>query len=229
MASLKVVELGTILTSFAQALEVNNGDAAAVRGLRDLCSMFSGSEAKTAAAFVKTIEQLGPLVGDTDTPQIASIEPVLSSLCTFMNDISKKDLSKALESLLSALRTRADVPLHLFVAHVVSANAPKVKGQAKRKRNSAKATAPVDDRLVDNYVKQLEAALGDDAKFEPLLADLQADASVRQAEAVAIASRFYGRTAKSTSRPKALERIRKRQEELMKFKRQPSTSGRPAA
>ena len=227
MASLKVAELRSILDGFANALEVNKADMAAVRGLRDLCAMFFGSEAKTVAAFLKAIEPVAASTGTPGSPRIASIEPVLSSLRVLMNEVAKKDLNNSLDSLLDTLRKNADVPIPVFVASVVSALAPKAKAESKGK--SKKGATPVDDHLVDDYVKRLEAALGDDAKFGPLLQELQADERVAQAEAVAIASRFYGRTAKSTSRPKALERVRERQVKLMKFKRQPSTSGRPAA
>jgi hypothetical protein len=229
MASLKVAELRSILDAFAQALEANKADIAAVCGLRDLCAMFSGSEAKTVAAFLKAIEQVASSASTQGSPRIASIEPVLSSLRALVNGVAKKDLIKSLDSLLDTLRKNADVPIPLFVANAASALAPKVKDESKRKGNSKKGAAPVDDHLVDDYVKRLEAALGDDAKFEPLLEELKADHRVAQAEVVVIASRFYGRTAKSTSRPKALERIRERHVKLMKFKRQPSTSGRPAA
>src|SRR5262245_6681909 len=92
-----------------------------------------------------------------------------------------------------------------------------------------KDAAPVNDRLIDDYAKRLVAALGDDAQFIPLFEELYADERVAQAEAVAIASRFYGRTPKSTTRPKALERVRGRHVKLMKFKRQSSTSARSAA
>ena len=102
-------------------------------------------------------------------------------------------------------------------------------GEASASRQKAKKSAPVDERLIDDYVKRLEAALGDDARFEPLLKELQADGRVAQGEAVAIASRFYGRTPRGTSRPKALERVRQRHAKLMEFKRQPSTGGRSAA
>ena len=229
MASLKVAELCSVLDRFAHALEANKADMAAVRGLRDLCAMFSGSEAKTVAAFLKAIGHVAPSAGTPGSPRIASIEPVLSSLRSLVNEVAKKDLIKSLDSLLDTLRKNADVPILLFVANAASALAPKVKDESKRKGNSKKGAVPVDDHLVDDYVKRLEAALGDDARFEPLLQELQADMRVAQADVVAIASRFYGRTAKSTSRPKALERIRERQVKLMKFKRQPSTSGRPAA
>jgi hypothetical protein len=227
MASLKVAELRSILDGFANALEANKADMAAVRGLRDLCAMFVGSEAKTVATFFKAIKPAAPSAGASGGPPIASLEPVVSSLRAVTNEVAKKDLNKGLDSLLDVLRRNGDVPIQIFVANVISPPAPKPKAASKAK--GKKGAAPVDGHLVDDYVKRLEAALGDDAKFEPLLQELQADERVGQVEAVAIASQFYGQTRKGTTRPKALDRVRERQVKLMEFKRQPSTSGRPAA
>jgi hypothetical protein len=135
-------------------------------------------------------------------------------------------LNKGLDSLLDVLRKNGDVPIPVFVANVTSPPAPKPRGASKPK--SKKGAAPVDDHLVDDYVKRLEAALGDDAKFEPLLQELQADERVRQGGR-RLASQFYGQTRKGTTRPKALDRVRERRVKVTEFKRQPSTSGRPAA
>ena len=227
MASLKVGEFRSLLDSFADVLEANQADRAAVRGLRDLCAMFSGSEDKTLATFLKAIKPT-TLSSDARGSKIASVVPVVTTLSTFVNALAKKDLNDGLDSFLVTLRAHSDSLVSAFVAKAVSVAKPAVS-QSKQKSKSKKVATDMDDRLVGDYVKRLESALGDDAKFESLLSELSADARIQQAEAVAIASQFYGRTAKSTSRPKALERIRERQDKLMKFKRQPSTAGRPAA
>jgi hypothetical protein len=175
------------------------------------------------AAFLKPSERVVLPPGATGGPAIASLLPVLSSLRAFLHDVANAGLNNGLDSLQDALRINADVPISIFVTNVASASMSKPKGKGK------KGPAPMDERLVDNYVKRLEAALGDDGKFGPLHAELCADVLVQQAEAVAIASQFYGQTPKSTSRSKALKLVRERQDKLMKFKRQPSTAGRPAA
>ena len=87
----------------------------------------------------------------------------------------------------------------------------------------------MNDSLVDDYVRRLEIALGDERRFRPVLEELLADERIAQPEAAAIASRFYGRVPKGTSRAKAIERVRERQEKLMEFKKRPSTAGRSAA
>jgi hypothetical protein len=216
------------LDNFAVVLEQNDADKTTASGLRDLCAIFFGNEKKPAATFLKSIE-LQTATGDMSGGQrIGMIVAPIDGLRNLIKDVAKNDVIKILDSLLDMLRNRADVPIRAFVAGVLAASAPKLKAAAKAKSNK-KGAALVDNHLVDDYVKRLEAALGDDAKFEPLLQELQSDERVAQAEAVEIASRFYGRTAKSTSRPKALERVRERHAKLMKFKRQPSTAGRSAA
>jgi hypothetical protein len=227
MASLKVGELRSLLGSFADVLEANQADRAAVRGLRDLCTMFSGTEDKTLATFLRAIKPSVP-TNDAKGPKIASVVPVLTSLRTFVNVIAKKDLNDGLDSFLDILRVHSDSLISVFVTKAVSVSKPAVP-QSKPKSKSKKVSTSMDDRLVSDYVKRLEAALGDDAKFESLLSELSGDTRIQRGEAVAIASQFYKQTAKDTSRPKALERIRERQDKLMKFKRQPSTAGRPAA
>jgi len=228
MASVKVAELRSVLENFANALEANKADSAAVRGVRNLCAMFVGHEGKTVTAFLKTTEHVVPSAGKASGPLLAGVMPALVSLRTLVNDVAKKDLNKSIDSLLDALRIHADMPISAFVANMLSRSERAVP-PSKSKGKGKKAAIPMNDRLVDDYVKRLEVALGDDAKFEPLFEELRADERVGQAEAVAIASRFYGQTPKSTSRPKALTRIRDRHEKLMTFKRHPSTAGRPAA
>ncbi len=228
MASLKVRELHSLLESFVEALEANKADSTATRGIHELCAMFSGNDNMTVTAFLGAIERAAPAVRKADGPILASVIPALRSLRMFMDGVAKKDLNDGLDSLLDILQLHADSAMSVFVTNAISASTS-AASTSKPKRKSRKVAASMDERLVDDYVTRLEAALGDDSKFESLLAEINADTRVQQAEAVAIASRFYKKTAKSTSRPKALERIRERQEKLMKFKRQPSTAGRPAA
>ena len=88
----------------------------------------------------------------------------------------------------------------------------------------------INENLVSAYLSRLEAALGDDREFTPIFEALQTDAEVRQAEAVALASRFVAKTADSTPRAKALERVYKRHASLSSFRlKQRAMAGRSAA
>ncbi len=99
-------------------------------------------------------------------------------------------------------------------------------GKQPRKRERA----VIDVELVNDYLRRLEAALGDEAKFRPVFTKLGNDAAVGQPEAVELASLFVARTAASTSRAKALERIEKRHANLAMFKlKQRAMQGRSAA
>jgi hypothetical protein len=220
-----VGELHALIGRFADALEINNADKAAVRGLRDLCEIFSGNEAGKAATFLKVVGRMPPPTVAEDGSSAATIASALASLRALVEGVGKNDLNKNLDSLQDTLRIYADVPISAFVAsarqHVASASKPKRKGR--------KAAERMDQRLTDDYVERLESALGDDRRFGLLVDELETDSRIAQPEAAAIASRFYGRTSNGITRSKALERIRERHEKLMQFKRQPSTAGRPAA
>ena len=86
------------------------------------------------------------------------------------------------------------------------------------------------EALVSDYLAKLEKALGDDRAFAPIFEHLKADPKVQQAEAVALASRFVAKTADSTARSKALDRVYKRHASLASFKlKQRAMAGRSAA
>jgi hypothetical protein len=97
---------------------------------------------------------------------------------------------------------------------------------SSRKRTAVMANTTV----VNTYTTRLEAALGDDRSFLPLFEALKVDPNVSQADAVAIATRFVAKTADSTPRSKALERVLKRHTSLASFKlKQRAMAGRSAA
>ena len=98
--------------------------------------------------------------------------------------------------------------------------------RSTKKRN----TAVINEAIVSTYVTKLEATLGDEMAFLPLFNQLKADGAVGQPEAVAIASRFVAKTASSTGRGQALERVWKRHASLASFKlKQRAMAGRSAA
>jgi len=222
MASLKITQLCSTIVNFADALEANNGDKVTVRYLRDLCEMFSGSEASTVVDFVKVTRYATPSGAIGDGPSVSSIIPALSSLHTLVGEVATTDANKCFESFLEILRMNAREPISTFVANVISAS--KQKGKNELKKDSL-----LNDHLIANYLERLAVALGDDTKFGTLFDELSVDKTVTRADAVAIASQFCGQTATSTSRRHALERIRERHMKLMKFKGRPSTSNRSAA
>jgi hypothetical protein len=104
------------------------------------------------------------------------------------------------------------------------------KSVASASKRQKKAPRPMNDQLVSEYLKRLEAALGQDEPFSAVFSELQKDVSVTQVEAVAIGSKFVSPMAASTSKAKAFERILKRHKNLMTFKlKQRAIGGRSAA
>jgi hypothetical protein len=88
----------------------------------------------------------------------------------------------------------------------------------------------INETVVSTYLPKLEAALGDNRAFLQVFEALKSDPEVHQAEAVALATKFVAKTAESTPRAKALERVLKRHEALASFRlKQRAMAGRSAA
>lgn len=221
---MNVRDFRPLLTDFAATLDAGKAPAAGL-ALRTLCDMFSGSETKTVAAFAKVAAGTELAAQQGNGFSLAHIGPVLEHFRSLLIRIgAKKALIGDLEVILGLMKGREGVAVDAFVLavrhHVASASKPKNTTKPKSKKEAA----PVDLNLVGDYVRRLESALGDDAKFSALLEELRADKRVQKPEAVAIAARFIGPTPASTSRPKALERVHQRHKKLMTFKAIPGRS-----
>lgn len=98
---------------------------------------------------------------------------------------------------------------------------------ASKRGKPKKARKSMTEEQIAAYVSRLEQALGDDERFLPILDELNTAAV---AELVAIASKFVSPMAASSSKKSAIERILKRHQNLMSFKRkQKAVGGRSAA
>lgn len=98
---------------------------------------------------------------------------------------------------------------------------------ASKKGKPKKARKRMTEDQIADYVSRLEKALGDDEKFMPIVDELS-NAAV--AELVLIASKFVSPMAASSSKKSAMERILKRHQNLVSFKRkQKAVGGRSAA
>ena len=95
------------------------------------------------------------------------------------------------------------------------------------------APASVDPKALDDIaarLARLESALGDEVNFSSVIAQLEADPGVRQAEAASICKLFYGDASSSTTRREALRRIRARHDSLMDYiAKSHAQSGKTAA
>jgi hypothetical protein len=148
-----------------------------------------------------------------EPPRLGELTAPLEALLQLLEDVAKPKILADLHHLLAVVREHGDTPIAGFAsairAHVVSAS----KGEPK------KGAAPMDQSLVNDYLKRLDDALGDDVAFRALFREIDADRRVTKLEAVELATRFLGPTPPSTSRPKALQRVLHRHQKLMDFKR----------
>jgi hypothetical protein len=88
----------------------------------------------------------------------------------------------------------------------------------------------MNSNLISDFLARLEGALGDDARFQAVFAELEAHPEIGQPEAVEIARGFMGKTSASLSRRAALERIYSRHAALLDFKaKRKAFGGRTAA
>jgi hypothetical protein len=113
-----------------------------------------------------------------------------------LEDVAKPKILADLHHLLAVVREHGDTPIAGFASaireHVASAS----KGKSK------KGAAPMDQSLVNYYLKKLDDALGDDVAFRALFREIDADKRVTTVEAVELATRFLGPTPPSTSAQK---------------------------
>jgi hypothetical protein len=208
---MKVAALAIVLSRYADALEASSASTTASR-LRVFIGAFDFSESATVADFADLCTKV-EFSTSGDSPLLKELTPTMEGLLQLLRGVAKPGLLADLELLLAVAREQGDIPIVGFASvirqHVVSAS----KGRPK------KGAAPMNQKLVESYLKRLEAALGNDAAFGPLFRDLEADKCVTKLEAVELATRFMGPTPLSTSRPKALQRVLQRHQKIMDFKK----------
>lgn len=84
-------------------------------------------------------------------------------------------------------------------------------------RARSKKVDALDEQVVDDYVKRLNACKTDRAAFDNLFASLKADRQLRAAEIIAIAHRYSKGGSKPSSKTIALAAISKRFVEIVRF------------
>jgi hypothetical protein len=204
------MKLGTLaqaVAAFSQALRKSNApEHPAV--LDEFVKLLSGRKEPSVESFLSAAEKVALPGSPSGGLTAGDLSPALASLSEFLVAIGKKDLAETVGDVESFLNGRTESPLAAWESgSVVSAS---------RKKRKAGAAA-VDQALVTDYLKKLDAALGKDAEFMDLYSRLKSDDRVTRTEAVEIADRFMGPVAASTSRPKALERVLHRHRKLMNF------------
>ena len=76
----------------------------------------------------------------------------------------------------------------------------------------------MDETQILAYVAALEAALGDNNRFQQVVERIERDGQIKQRDLAAIVSSFYGKIPANTPRTTLLRRIWTRQQSLMDYK-----------
>jgi hypothetical protein len=201
---MKSNELGAILRAYSDIL----GRTAEGACIAALAQTFDGAGAETVAATLKrvTADRSAPLWerASESSSTLRMLRPLLSL-------IAKSTVAKDIDALLAALdRGPQDKPIR------------KAAGVAKTPR------AASDPRLVDTYVRDLEAALGKEAEFRSVYEQLENDPRLSVADIRGLAKVFAKASAKSKA--DALKKIWARHQSLLSFAAKArATDGRSAA
>lgn len=212
---MKLGKLGEILRA---ATAVPTWSAA----LQSLCPLFDSYATTSVSDFVKLARaQRIKDARSSSGPHLTDTAKALRMLRAIVAPMAKTSDLKGLDEFINLVGGKGEVSVDVFVSSLVA---------SASKRERQKEERPVDENLIDRYVTRLERALGNDRAFLEVFNELRDDGSMLQEHVVAVANRFMGRTPASTSRPKALERIRQRHAKLMKFKsRTEGMAGKSAA
>ena len=203
---MKADDLRPILKCYADALNAA-GAGPCADAVRALVKLLDGSRWSRFAELPHAY-QAALSSQENGIDSFAKLSSSLSGLKNLLACAGSQALSRQLQLLLDAIDEQSQRAPERPVEAVASASNPRRK----------KGTASVDRQLVEEYLQRLGAVLGDDTAFEKVYGELLADARVTRVEAVAIASGFVGGVPPSTSRPKALQRIRYRHDKLKDFK-----------
>jgi hypothetical protein len=79
------------------------------------------------------------------------------------------------------------------------------------------ASKAIDEALVEDYASRLDAAATDHAQFDAIYKAVEADKALKSPELIAIARAYAGAARKLTSKKAALDAIRKRFVERVRF------------
>jgi hypothetical protein len=195
---MKAGELSSALS--AVSTTIRNAEIGVLDELATVLAKHESASAHRSTSHEKVQREIGHTAREAVT--------ILENLRTTVRTLAKKEVAKNLDKLIASLRSLGDTPLaSLEIKHVASASSKKRK----------KGATPVDQIVIDLYLKRLESALGKDDAFMQVFQEFKQDPRVTKQEAVAIADRFNGPVSASTSRPKALQQILSRHRKLMGF------------
>jgi hypothetical protein len=211
------MEIGVVngvIAAFANALKSSGAGESAV-ALQRFSDSLAACGTMSTKKFVSSIEKAGLSRTIAEEPMLGVVESEINELIGVLKAAgAKKTLMTDVELLLDLSGRYKETSIAEFESSVASAS-----GQQP-------GATPMDPKqLVEEYLKRLEVAFGNDEVFRALHKELNDDKRVTRVMAIEIASRFYAPMPPSSSRPKALRKILERHEKLMYSRAASSTIG----
>jgi hypothetical protein len=149
-----------------------------------------------------------PAISADTGEKISALLPVLRTLAGYTALVGKKGYADDFGTLVEFMSKYPEISLSSF-----HRPAPTPVPAGIRRVQNVGLNQP----LVDQYASQLAAALGNDGTFMAIYARLKNDKGMKKPEMAALADKFNGPVAPSTTRTKALERILSRHRKLREY------------
>ncbi len=212
-------QLKTIIETYGAAL-ATTGETAIVGTLSSFATALGKGGSQTVLKLLGVVERAS-FEGTPGGGALGDLVPPVERLVALLKETgAKKSVVNDLKLLLDLLRRRSELSVSEFESIVA-------RSVASASRRKADPGAPSVDtkRLVESYLKRLEAALGNDQLFRAVYLELSADKNITKIEAIEIASQFMEPMPRSATRPKALKKILYRHEKLLDSRRASGSIG----
>src|SRR5215831_16357521 len=222
---MKCQDFSSVLRTYADVLDLA-GEPVARDQTVMFAAVFDADPTLSVTDLAKRIASL-PVAGSAGSPTLGDVARRLSALKGFLSKTAKSTVLSEVGAVEKLLHERASMELAAFARMATAAAA--CRRPAKGRGAAAGRDVPgAPDDLVIRYKEKLEAALGDEEKFNAIYNDLCANPAVGKPEIIALAKRMTGGGGRTQDA--ALKKIWNRHRSLMMFKaKSRATGGRSAA
>lgn len=210
---MKSGEFSQILGAYAEMLEAA-GAAVSQTQLVKFTAVFAVDPSATVAALAKQLATV-PTSGTVSSTNLDGVLRLISALKALFEKAAKADVLADISAIEKVLQTRSAMDLDEFVRLARETIVP--RPTAKRDTVAPQCV------LVLQYKEKLEAALGDDERFEGVMRDLRSDPAIAKEDILALAKEMAGSGARTTD--DALKKIWSRHQAIAVFKAKTRASG----
>jgi hypothetical protein len=209
----KCGEFSQILGAYAEML-LTAGAAASQTQLVKFAAVFAMNPSATVATLAKQLATV-PTSETVSSTNLGRVLRLVSALRALLEKAAKADALADISAIEKVLQNRSSMDIDEFVR---LARATTVS------RHTAKQDAGAPQCvLVLQYKEKLEAALGDDEKFEGVMRDLRSDQTIAKEDLFALAKEMAGGGARTVD--DALKKIWSRHQAIAVFKAKSRASG----